>query len=298
MDVNIEKVFTKMKDRVEQFQEDNPHIKSFILGVSGGIDSAMVAAIVNAAIRDRKLKIKLLGYSIPGDSNKKDEVDRAFDIGGAFCDEIHYDEDFLQVMYNAYVNWVKSTGYIGSWIDLQGFPMDKVTLDEKIRLGNIKARLRMIHLYDMARMNDGVVLSTDNFTEYMLGFWTLHGDVGDFGIIQNLWKSEVYKITEFLIEEFNNVGFHNGADALKKCASAVPTDGLGITNSDFDQLGAGSYGEIDQILMTWIFRMEGWENYKDHPVIKRHQNSVFKRENPLNVAREEIGLGNAWLMFN
>lgn len=291
MDVDIEKVFTKMKDRVEQFQEDNPHVKSFVLGVSGGIDSAMVAAIVNAAICDRKLKSRLLGYSIPGDSNKKDEIDRSFDVGAAFCDEFCHESDFLQSVYTEYLTWVAAK-YLES-----GVHAENQTIDEKIRLGNIKARLRMMHLYDMARMNEGVVLSTDNFTEYMLGFWTLHGDVGDFGLIQNLWKSEVYKIAEFLIERFNNVGFHNGADALKKCAAAVPTDGLGITDSDFDQLGAGSYGEIDQILMTWIFRMEGWENYKDHPVIKRWQNSKFKRNNPLNVGREEFGLGNAWLMF-
>jgi len=62
----------------------------------------------------------------------------------------------------------------------------------------MKARIRMILLYDLAGGNDGMVLSTDNYTEYLLGFWTLHGDVGDFGMIQSLWKTEVYDMVEWI----------------------------------------------------------------------------------------------------
>ena len=280
--METEKVFELLKDQVQTFSEDNPHIRSFVIGLSGGIDSAIVAALVNAAICDRKLKCKLLGYSIPADSNKKDEVDRSFDVGTAFCDEFHYDEDFMALLYKSYKDWLDVSGYIRKEAKLE--------LTEKIRLGNIKARIRMIHLFDMAKQNEGIVLSTDNLTEYLLGFWTLHGDVGNFGLIQNLWKSEVYELSAFLVDRFNEVGFHNGAQALSKCAKAVPTDGLGISGSDFDQLGAGSYGEIDQILMTWIFRLEGWAQYKDHPVIQRHKATRFKRNDPLNVERKKLGL--------
>lgn len=49
--------------------------------------------------------------------------------------------------------------------------------------GNIQARLRMIYLYNLASIHKGLVLSTDNQTEYQLGFWTIHGDVGDFNPI-------------------------------------------------------------------------------------------------------------------
>lgn len=58
--------------------------------------------------------------------------------------------------------------------------------------GNLQARCRMIHLYDLAGIHGGLVMSTDNQTEYQLGFWTIHGDVGDFDPIQDLWKTEVY----------------------------------------------------------------------------------------------------------
>lgn len=286
--MKTEKVFELLKDQVQTFSEDNPHIRSFVIGLSGGIDSAIVAALVNAAICDRGLKCKLLGYSIPANSNTKDESNRALDVGKAFCDEFHNEVDFMDSIFTEYEKWVCAK-YFESEVRLED-----QSIDEKIRLGNIKARLRMIHLFDMAKYNEGVVLSTDNLTEYLLGFWTLHGDVGNFGLIQNLWKSEVYKLSAFLINRFNEVGFHGGAQALSKCAKAVPTDGLGISGSDFDQLGAGSYGEIDQILMTWIFRLEGWAQYKDHPVIQRHKATRFKRNDPLNVDREKLGLGN-WL---
>ena len=48
--METEKVFELLKDQVQKFSEDNPHIRSFVIGVSGGIDSAIVAALVNAAI--------------------------------------------------------------------------------------------------------------------------------------------------------------------------------------------------------------------------------------------------------
>lgn len=52
------------------------------------------------------------------------------------------------------------------------------TLGTPISKGNIQARLRMIYLYNLASIHKGLVMSTDNQTEYQLGFWTIHGDVG------------------------------------------------------------------------------------------------------------------------
>lgn len=57
-----------------------------------------------------------------------------------------------------------------------------------------QARCRMMYLYDIASRHKGLVMSTDNQTEYQLGFWTIHGDVGDFDPIQDLWKTEVYEL--------------------------------------------------------------------------------------------------------
>jgi NH3-dependent NAD+ synthetase len=167
----------------------------------------------------------------------------------------------------------------------------------------------MVHLYDLAYRTRGMVLSTDNYTELMVGFWTLHGDVGDYGLIQNLWKTEVYDLSNWLC---NRVELSNGqSKALRDCVNAVPTDGLGITSSDLDQLGASTYGEVDKILKTWLVedidsfswdnflfypgRIEDYEEFskyreslKGHPVVQRHLKSIFKRNNPYNIPRNRL----------
>ena len=73
--------------------------------------------------------------------------------------------------------------------------------------------------------------------------------------------------------------------ALWACINAVPTDGLGITNSDLDQLGAASYSEVDKILQAYL---SGDKSLIDHPVIKRHIATRFKRNNPYNFPRNTI----------
>ena len=105
----------------------------------------------------------------------------------------------------------------------------------------------MIYLYDIAQEHNGLVLSTDNWTELMLGFWTLHGDCGDYGMIQNLWKTEVYEMASTFVENLEE----KRSRALLDCIEAIPTDGLGISASDLDQIGAESYKEVDEILQNF-----------------------------------------------
>ena len=103
----------------------------------------------------------------------------------------------------------------------------------------------MIYLFDLAHFKEGMVLSTDNYTELMLGFWTLHGDVGNFGLLQYLWKTEVYGLAKHLEAEYRSKNQHDKADALKHSIDALPTDGLGITTSDFDQIQVPDYETAD-----------------------------------------------------
>jgi len=164
---------------------------------------------------------------------------------------------------------------------------------EAFRKGNLKARMRMILLYDLAQLHRGMVLSTDNYTELLLGFWTLHGDVGDYGMIQRLWKSEVYGMAEYLTTTL----LHNEAQALQSCIDCQATDGLGITNTDLDQIMPGwegssrdGYNQVDHILFSYLIGVKeiNGSPIEDHPVIKRHIASGFKRENPFNIKRSLI----------
>jgi len=245
-------------------------LKSLIAGVSGGIDSALTVALARPVCDE--LGVKLYCRSITISTNKPEEINRAELTGKAFG------HDFKEV--NLSVTFDKIISDIVE--DYEN--TDTAIRSYKIRQGNVKARMRMMYLYDLAAKHRGMVLSTDNYTELLLGFWTLHGDVGDYGMIQNLWKTEVYAMAEYLVQNYTN---QDQAEALKACIDAVPTDGLGITNSDLDQIGASSYQEVDEILISYLKNPDN-ANILNHKVVKRKLASEFKRNNPFNIPREKI----------
>jgi len=153
-------------------------------------------------------------------------------------------------------------GYDWYWVS----DLEELAGRTPIANGNIQARCRMIHLYDIASIRKGLVMSTDNQTEYQLGFWTIHGDVGDFDPIQDLWKTEVYGLANYLQDHYKSKAlealrndYKETCDNYKAMSCAiynscklVPTDGLGISNSDLDQIGAKDYATVDDILSRFI----------------------------------------------
>ena len=262
------------------YLRDNPSIKSLIIGISGGVDSAVVAALTRKicdAVAKEGRKVDLLGYCLPIQGNKPDEIKRADAVGKEYCDSfttVELSETFEPLLSG--IDYPLYAKYMLHSKDL--------THEEKVRLGNIKARVRMIFLYDKAQEQKGLVLSTDNFTEYLLGFWTLHGDVGDLGLIQELWKTEVYGMADLL------------GGPTQICASAVPTDGLGITNSDIDQLmptwtpemgdHRAAYAIVDDILNDHISKLGAYS--ESNPIIQRYRMTEFKRKNPMNIKRDML----------
>ena len=104
-------------------------------------------------------------------------------------------------------------------------------------------------------------------------------------MIQYLFKTEVYILARYLVSQFKKNGDQQKADALAACIVAVPTDGLGITNSDLDQIQATTYEEVDTLLNAY---QDGDHSLKSHPVIQRYLNSYYKRDNPFNLARDTL----------
>lgn len=269
---------TNIRNDLEIYIKDHK-IKSLVLGISGGIDSALCAALAKPVCD--KLGINLIGRFISISSNKSDERDRAIAIGKNFC--TNFETVDLTDAYNAIKPVISED--------------DDGTIAYKIRQGNIKARMRMIYLYNLASLNSGLTLSTDNFTELMLGFWTLHGDVADLGMIQQLWKTEVYEMTEYLAE--HEMIFHTkeGSDALLSCVTCNATDGLGITSTDLDQIlpnwrnehetTRSGYREVDELIDMYIATGRYPKNEKKI-VSDRIVKSAFKRDNPHNFTREQI----------
>lgn len=148
----------------------------YVLGLSGGIDSALTLALAVGAVGKDKAKVFMLPY--------------------------------FENLNTASVaqNIADYYGVRSSLIDIEHI-VDQYYVADYYRLGNIMARTRMTILYDMAMSLNGLVLNTCNLSEDIVGYATKFGDAaGDIAPIAHLTKTEVYKLAEFLEipEEFIN----------------------------------------------------------------------------------------------
>lgn len=297
-ELNYEKVFNTLVEETANYVTSNG-LKAMVLGISGGIDSTVVAAICHEV--SKKTGIPLIGRSLPI-KNKSDEFDVSKLVGQAFCNE--FATIYIKGVYEELLDFITATE-----IDAPAIRIVPNLTQTPIANGNIQARLRMIYLYNLASIHKGLVMSTDNQTEYQLGFWTIHGDVGDFDPIQDLWKTEVYELAKWISNRYKNIEHHHtimtGAgsksDAIELSIALTPTDGLGISNSDLEQIGAKSYDEVDNILKCLIFYVDStlFNFFKSNlqgkygmevvdKVWNRHVASEFKRKKaPIYIPREK-----------
>lgn len=320
-----EHVFNVLVDKTAEYVTSN-NLKAMVLGISGGIDSTVVAAICHEV--SKKTDIPLIGRSLPI-KNKEDEFSVSELVGEAFCDEFkvfNLSNSYKASLFDlcADAGLIKDCkGYDWYWVS----DLEELTGRTPIANGNLQARCRMKHLYDIASIRKGLVMSTDNQTEYQLGFWTIHGDVGDFDPIQDLWKTEVYGLANYLRDRYKSKALealHNDyketcdkyramSYAVYSSCKLIPTDGLGISNSDLEQIGAKSYDEVDDILSRYIpfkeYRQKHGEPLHPHDemaesdcwsqlcvrhgedvvnkVWSRHLASEFKRKKaPIYISRE------------
>lgn len=263
-ELNYEHVFDVLVDKTAEYVTSN-NLKAMVLGISGGIDSTVVAAICHEV--SKKTDIPLIGRSLPI-KNKEDEFSVSELVGEAFCDKFkvfNLSNSYKASLFDlcADAGLIKDCkGYDWYWVS----DLEELTGRTPIANGNLQARCRMKHLYDIASIRKGLVMSTDNQTEYQLGFWTIHGDVGDFDPIQDLWKTEVYGLANYLQDHYKSKAlealrndYKETCDNYKAMSCAiynscklVPTDGLGISNSDLDQIGAKDYATVDDILSRFI----------------------------------------------
>jgi NAD+ synthetase len=240
------------------------NIKTAVIGMSGGVDSALTAALFKSA------GWNVIGVTMPI-HQKEEETKRGVDTCQVLkLDHMHID---LTEQYENLLSYVRD------------YDLKIDDPENSIRRGNLRVRSRMITLYNIASMERGLVASTDNFSELAAGFWTLHGDVGDLAPIQSLIKSwEVPKLAEIY-------------QVPESTVFATPTDGLGISNGDEDQFGF-SYLEFDIVLMKLCLAYRAFTNRQEvlnylqvpnselatvNKILDRIRMSSFKRSNPYNL---------------
>ena len=177
--LNYEHVFNTLVEETAKYITKN-NLKAMVLGISGGIDSTVVAAICHEV--SKKTGIPLIGRSLPI-KNKEDEFDVSKLVGEAFCNDfkvVNLTDGYLAV-YNSIIGGEENLISCGDDAESK--------YQTPIANGNIQARLRMIYLYNLASIHKGLVMSTDNQTEYQLGFWTIHGDVAS-RVLLWVWDKE------------------------------------------------------------------------------------------------------------
>lgn len=234
------------------------NLENIVLGMSGGIDSALTASLFKSA-----------GWNVTGVTLPIHQEQSETDRGVEACEALGIDH--VQVdLSDTYDFYLKQNN---SDKELSGKKDSKAV---KVRRGNIRARLRMLTLYNLANKLNGIVGSTDNFSELSAGFWTLHGDVGDVAPIQSLSKSwEVPALAEIM-------------DVPASIISATPTDGLGVDAGDEAQFGF-SYLQFDLVLFGLLSELDTMVNPSEDDikivenVKSRIRSTGYKRVNPVNL---------------
>lgn len=265
---NDDKAYGKIFNDIVDFSADyimKNNLRSAILGISGGIDSTVVAAILHETTKriheiDTEYDFAFYGYTLPTETTNPKELHIARMVGHAFTDaKTRFVEHNISDISAKVIN------------DFQEFwGMDKFAQ------GNIKARLRMMYLYNKARENGGFVVGTDNYTEMLLGFSTIGGDaLADYMPLQYLWKTDVYNIARYLVNKYKDKEDWQKVAAVTASIEIPPQDGLGISNSDMEQIGARNYYDVDHILYVYQeFMSETIHNYEDFLESSEYKNLV------------------------
>lgn len=184
-----------------------------VLGISGGLDSAVVAYLTKEALGG----LNVLGVIMPYKTSSPEST-----------------ADAMMVC--------KTLGIRSRIIDITPMVDEFFDVDRHmnhIRLGNIAARSRMIILYDLSARDNALVVGTSNKTELILGYGTIYGDTAcAINPIGDLYKTQVWELAREL-------------GVPEKIISKTPTADLWAGQTDEGELGF-TYKDVDKLLIEMI----------------------------------------------
>lgn len=207
--IDVEETITVIKSFIKAYVE-NARVDSVVLGVSGGIDSAVVAVLCADVIGKENTHCLFFPDHVTPEQDKKD---------------FHMIVDSYQLSYEEHD--------ISELV--QSFQKHSSVQMDRLIGGNIKARVRMILLYTYANKKKSLVCGTSNKSEILIGYYTKYGDGGvDLMPLGDVYKTDVFRIASHL-------GFP------KSIIEKPPTAGLWKGQTDEKELKL-KYDQLDCIL--------------------------------------------------
>ncbi len=186
-------------------------LQKVTVGLSGGLDSAVVAVLCKEAFGDN-----LNCVLMPSQFSSEASINDAKELCEKF--DIEYETISIEPMVSAFINNME---------------------DDKLRIGNFSARMRMSVLYDVSSREKSLVVGTSNKSELLLGYGTIFGDIAcAINPIGEIYKSDEYEFAKYL----------SVTDAI---INKAPSADLWEGQSDENELGY-SYKQMDDVLKPMI----------------------------------------------
>lgn len=208
---NVEKVIDEAVEWIRSTVQE-AGAKGVVYGLSGGIDSAVVAGLCKKAFPEDTLGVVMPCYSNPVDE-----------------EHAHLVADALKLETKTVV--------LDSAFDAMKSVLGVQESDPKLAVANIKSRLRMITLYYNAGVRGYLVAGTGNRAELTIGYFTKHGDGG----------VDFMPLTSFVKKEVRELAYALGIPEI--VITKPPTAGLWENQTDEQEMGM-SYEELDNYILT------------------------------------------------